>query len=71
MTNHTNKRLIILITGGVGFIGSALVRHLIKKTGCRVIKVDKLTYAGNLDSLSGSTNGVGPMYLSGLVEDSR
>ncbi|MCF8095626.1 MAG: dTDP-glucose 4,6-dehydratase [Desulfobacteraceae bacterium] len=42
----------ILITGGAGFIGSALVRHLIASTDCQVINVDKLTYAGNLDSLA-------------------
>ena len=43
----------ILITGGAGFIGSALVRLLINKTNFDVVNVDKLTYAGNLDSLSG------------------
>ena len=41
----------ILVTGGAGFIGSALVRHLIRNTGHRVLVLDKLTYAGNLDSL--------------------
>ena len=41
----------ILVTGGAGFIGSALVRHLIKDTGHKVVNLDKLTYAGNLDSL--------------------
>ena len=40
----------ILVTGGAGFIGSAVVRRLVGK-GVRVINVDKLTYAGNLDSL--------------------
>ncbi|NOU14739.1 MAG: NAD-dependent epimerase/dehydratase family protein, partial [Methylococcaceae bacterium] len=42
----------ILITGGAGFIGSALIRHLISNTEHSVINVDKLTYAGNLESLN-------------------
>ncbi|AIN61450.1 dTDP-glucose 4,6-dehydratase [Pseudomonas soli] len=42
----------ILITGGAGFIGSALVRHLISNTEHEVLNLDKLTYAGNLESLS-------------------
>ena len=41
----------ILITGGAGFIGSALVRHLIEHTEHDVLNLDKLTYAGNLESL--------------------
>ena len=41
----------ILVTGGAGFIGSAVVRHLINDTEHRVVNVDKLTYAGNLESL--------------------
>ncbi len=40
-----------VVTGGAGFIGSALVRQLIDETGDRVVNVDKLTYAGNLESL--------------------
>ena len=47
----------ILVTGGAGFIGSAVIRHLINDTHHVVINVDKLTYAGNLESLiSISTN---------------
>ena len=43
----------ILVTGGAGFIGSAVVRHIINHTSDAVINVDKLTYAGNLESLTG------------------
>jgi len=48
----SSPALAILVTGGAGFIGSALVRHLIGRTGHRVLNVDKLTYAGNLESLN-------------------
>ena len=46
----------ILITGGAGFIGSAVIRHLIDNTNHSVINVDKLTYAGNLESLTSIEN---------------
>lgn len=42
----------ILVTGGAGFIGSAVVRHLINDTAHSVVNVDKLTYAGNLESVA-------------------
>jgi len=43
----------ILITGGAGFIGSAVIRHIIRNTEDSIVNLDKLTYAGNLDSLDG------------------
>jgi len=42
----------ILVTGGAGFIGSAVIRHIIDNTQDSVVNVDKLTYAGNLESLT-------------------
>ena len=42
----------ILVTGGAGFIGSALIRHLIQDTEHSVLNLDKLTYAGNLETLA-------------------
>ncbi|MGH7593634.1 MAG: dTDP-glucose 4,6-dehydratase [Gemmatimonadales bacterium] len=46
--------LTYLVTGGAGFIGSALVRQLMAETDHNVVNVDKLTYAGNLESLAGA-----------------
>ena len=43
----------ILVTGGAGFIGSALIRLLIAESDWRIVNIDKLTYAGNLESLAG------------------
>ena len=46
----------ILVTGGAGFIGSAVIRHILSSTQDSVINVDALTYAGNLESLSNVEN---------------
>jgi len=43
----------VFVTGGAGFIGSALVRLLIADSDWQVVNIDKLTYAGNLESLAG------------------
>ena len=48
--------MIILVTGGAGFIGSAVIRHIINDTEHSVVNVDKLTYAGNLESLAQVSN---------------
>ena len=47
--DKNNKRIVV--TGGAGFIGSALVRLIINETGHQVLNIDKLTYAGHLESL--------------------
>ncbi|MBR0750742.1 dTDP-glucose 4,6-dehydratase [Bradyrhizobium jicamae] len=49
------KGSTIFVTGGAGFIGSAVVRHLLRDTHARVVNIDKLTYAANLASLPGAT----------------
>jgi len=55
-----------LITGGAGFIGSAVIRELVRNTEYRVVNVDKLTYAGNLESLLGVSND--PRYVFEQVD---
>jgi dTDP-glucose 4,6-dehydratase len=42
----------VFITGGAGFIGSAVCRHLVADLGCEIVMIDKLTYAANLESLA-------------------
>lgn len=56
----------ILVTGGAGFIGSAVVRHIIESTQDSVVNVDKLTYAGNLESLESVENN--PRYAFEQVD---
>ncbi|SHK36636.1 dTDP-glucose 4,6-dehydratase [Marinobacter antarcticus] len=46
----------LLITGGAGFIGSAVIRHVMNNTTDEVVNLDKLTYAGNLESLADVSN---------------
>lgn len=59
----------VLVTGGAGFIGSALVRYLIKETICDVINFDKLTYAGNLNSLNAVISSPRYQFIQGDICD--
>ncbi|RXT28448.1 dTDP-glucose 4,6-dehydratase [Rhizobium leguminosarum] len=53
----------VLVTGGAGFIGSALVRYLVSDIGAEVLNIDKLTYAGNLASLKAIENAPNYRFL--------
>ena len=59
----------ILVTGGAGFIGSALVRYLVAERGDRVVDLDALTYAGNLDSLASLDGNPNHVFVQGDIRD--
>nr|WP_254007626.1 dTDP-glucose 4,6-dehydratase [Rhizobium sp. L1K21] len=58
-----------MVTGGAGFIGSALVRYLVSEVGAEVLNVDKLTYAGNLASLKPIENSPNHRFLKADICD--
>lgn len=59
----------ILVTGGAGFIGSALIRHLLNDTEHQVLNLDKLTYAGNLESLASVADNPRYQFLQADIGD--
>lgn len=61
----------ILVTGGAGFIGSAVIRHLISDTNNTVVNIDKLTYAGNLVSLKSIEDSIGYSFEQVDICDSE
>ncbi|MBR0898208.1 dTDP-glucose 4,6-dehydratase [Bradyrhizobium tropiciagri] len=61
------KGSTIFVTGGAGFIGSAVVRHLLRDTHARVVNIDKLTYAANLDSLPGSAESLNYSFENACI----
>jgi len=57
----------IIVTGGAGFIGSAVIRYLIGQGGTRVVNFDKLTYAGNLESLQSVADDPNYVFVRGDI----
>lgn len=66
---RTGPERTILVTGGAGFIGSALCRHLIRGGRTRVINLDKLTYAGSLDALAEVEQSPRYRFVQGDIAD--
>src|SRR3981189_1005354 len=63
------KGWTIFVTGGAGFIGSAVVRYLFRATYARVVNIDKLTYAANLGSLPGATENMNYLFEKQCICD--
>jgi len=59
----------IIVTGGAGFIGSAMIRYLIRNTNYEILNIDKLTYAGNLFNLNEIENNKKYKFLMGDISD--
>ncbi|MCE5266985.1 MAG: dTDP-glucose 4,6-dehydratase [Planctomycetaceae bacterium] len=61
----------IVVTGGAGFIGSCFVRQCLAQQTCRVVNLDKLTYAGNLDSLRSVSDHPRYVFVRGDIADRK
>ncbi|MFQ5873655.1 MAG: dTDP-glucose 4,6-dehydratase [Dehalococcoidia bacterium] len=60
---------VVLVTGGCGFIGSHFIRLVLQRTDWRVVNLDKLTYAGNLENLEGVAEGPAYRFVRGDIGD--
>lgn len=61
--------MTIFVTGGAGFIGSALIRYVLDHTNFSIVNIDKLTYAGNLNSLTGYSDSNRYKYINIDIQD--
>lgn len=68
--SQAGSRMKIIVTGGAGFIGSAVVRHIVANTDWQIVNLDKLTYAGNLESLGEAASSDRYTFVQADIMDS-
>ena len=64
-----SEKLKIIVTGGAGFIGSAVIRYLLNNTQHQVLNIDKLTYAGNLMTLESAEKNLNYQFIQADICD--